>query len=214
VMKTQLADCYMKLNDYQSAKMLYEELSAQMPEDASIKQRLDQAKKSIFVSGLPAEYQSIPAAPEITRSQFAAYLSVNLEPLQKFRSESQQIAVDIIGNWAQNYIQKVVNLGIMDVYPNRTFQPNQPLTKLELAKAVSRVLEIVELSGKRSNLSNSPVDIPDVPPGNIYYSLVAKPVATGVISLDTDGRFHISRRVSGAEVLSVVNKLKTIMEPL
>jgi tetratricopeptide (TPR) repeat protein len=214
VMKTQLADCYVKLNEYQPAKTLYEELALQMPDDASIKQRLEQIKKSIFIEGLPSEYQNIPSTPEITRSQFAAYFSINLEALRKFRSEGQQIAVDIIGNWAQNYIQKVVNLGIMDVYPNRTFQPNQPLTKLDLARAVSRILEIVELSGKKQFSSNSPVDIPDVPPGHIYYSLVAKPIAAGVISLDTDGRFHLSRRVSGAEVLSVVNKLKTIMEPL
>lgn len=214
VMKTQLADCYLKLNEFQAAQTIYEELATQMPDDPSIKQHLEQIKRSIFIEGLPSEYQSIPSAPEITRSQFAAYLSINLESLQRFRSESQQIAVDIIGNWAQNYIQKVVNLGIMDVYPNRTFQPNQPLTKLELAKAVSRILEIVELSGKHPIASNSSVEIPDVPPNHIYYSLVAKPVAAGVISLDTDGRFHTSRRVSGAEVLSVVNKLKTIMEPL
>jgi tetratricopeptide (TPR) repeat protein len=214
VLKTQLAECYMKLNEYQSARTLLEELAVQMPEDASIKQRLEEVKKSMYIEGLPAEYQNIPSTPEITRSQFAAYLDINLESLQKFRSEGQQIAVDIIGNWAQNYIQKVVNLGIMDVYPNRTFQPNQPLTKLELAKAVSRILEIIELGGKHHFSSNSPVDIPDVPPSHIYYSLVAKPVAQGVISLDADGRFHLSRRVSGAEVLSVVNKLKTIMEPL
>jgi len=212
-LKNQLADCYMQLRDYSQAKMLYEELATLMPDNEQAKQRLEEARKYLFIAGLPAEYQTISTNPEITRAQFAAYLVVNLEVLQKFRSENQEIAVDIIQNWAQNYIRKVVNLGIMDVFPNRTFQPNQPISKLELAKAVSRILEIIELSGQHK-FPVTPVAIPDVPADNIYYSLMAKPVAAGVIVLDADGRFHPSRRVSGAEVISVVNKLKTIMEPL
>jgi len=211
--KNQLADCYVRLKDYSLAKSVYEELAVQMPDNKQIQQKLEEVKKSLFIAGLPSEYQAIPTTPEITRAQFAAYLVINLESLQKFRSENQQIAVDIIQHWAQNYIQKVVNLGIMDIYPNRTFQPNQPVTKLELAKAVSRILEIIELSGQHK-FPVTQVEIPDVPAGTIGYSLAAKPVAAGVIALDADGRFHASRRVSGAETMSVVNKLKTIMEPL
>jgi tetratricopeptide (TPR) repeat protein len=209
--KMQLADCYMELKEYPEAKILYEQLIAQMPGDEHVRQQLEFAKKNIFISGLPQEYQSISGTSEITRAQFAAYLVIQLESLQRFRSEDQKIAVDIIQNWAQSYIQKVVNLGIMDVFPNRTFQPNQPLTRLELARAVSRILEIAELSGKPKFPAQA--NIPDIPADNVYYSLVAKPVASGVLSLDADGRFHPSRKVSGAEAISVVNQLKSIMEP-
>jgi tetratricopeptide (TPR) repeat protein len=212
--KNQLADCLLQLEDYQQAKLLYEEIALQMPSDAAIQQRLDEIKKRIFIENLPAEYQSIPQAPEITRAQLAAYLAVNLETLQKYRSENQQIVVDIIQHWAQSYIQKMVSLGIMDVYPNRTFQPNQPVTKLELAKVASRILEIVELSGKGQFPVNPQLIIPDIPPGHLYYRLVARPLSAQVISLDGDERFHASRRVSGAEAMSVVNKLKALTESL
>ena len=212
--KSQLADCLVQLQDYLQAKMLYEEIALQMPGDTAIQQRLDEIKKRIFIENLPAEYQSIPQTPEITRAQLAAYLAVNLETLQKYRSENQQILVDIIQHWAQNYIQKVVSLGIMDVYPNRTFQPNQTVTKVELAKAASRILEIVEMSGHGQFPVNPDLIIPDIPSGHLYYRLVARPLSAQVINLDADGRFHASRRVSGAEAMSVVNKLKALTESL
>ncbi|MCI0411415.1 tetratricopeptide repeat protein [bacterium] len=212
--KNQLADCLFQLQDYQQARILYEEIALQKPGDTAIQQRLDDVKKRIFIENLPVEYQSIPNSPEITRAQLAAYLAVNLETLQKYRSENQQIVVDIIQHWAQNYIQKVVSLGIMDVYPNRTFQPSQLVTKVELAKAASRILEIVELSGQKQFPVNPDLVIPDIPPGHLYYRLVARPLSSEVISLDADGRFHASRRVSGAEAMSVVNKLKALTESL
>ena len=212
--KRNLADCFWNLNEYQEAKSLYEELLVQMPGDRSITERLEEVRKRIFIEGLPAEFQSIPAALEVTRAQFAAYLVIHLETLQKYRSENQQIVVDIIQHWAQSYIQKVVSLGIMDVYPNRTFQPNQSVTKLELAKAASRILEIIELSGHGRFPPDPNLSIPDIPVGSLYYRLVARPLTARVITLDTDGRFHASRRVSGAEAISVVNQLKRLTEPL
>ncbi len=212
--RTRLADCLLNLQEYQEAKDIYEHLALQMPGNPTVQQRLEEIRKQIFVDSLPQEYQSIPHTTEITRAQLAAYMVVNLEILQKYRSDNQQIVVDIIQHWAQSYIQKVVSLGIMDVYPNRTFQPNQPATKLELAKAISRILEIVEMSGQGKFPADPRLVIPDIPPGHLYYDLVVKPLSARIIGLDADGRFHASRRVNGAEAITVVNQLKALMEPL
>jgi tetratricopeptide (TPR) repeat protein len=212
--KRNLADCFVQLGDYQEARTIYEDLSIQIPGDREVTQRLEEIRKRLFVESLPSEFQSIQSAPEITRAQLAAYMVIYLEFLQKYRSENQQIVVDIIQHWAQSYMQKVVSLGIMDVYPNRTFQPNQPVSKLELAKAASRILEIIELSGQGKFPPDPTLSIPDIPAGHLYYRLVARPLAARVISLDADGRFHASRRVSGAEAISVVNQLRALTEPL
>jgi tetratricopeptide (TPR) repeat protein len=208
-----LATCLFNMHEYQQAKIIYERLAVQLPNNPNIKQSLDEIKKRMFVQNLPMEYQSIPQTTEMTRAQLAAYLVVNLENLQKYTSENQQIVVDIIQHWAQIYIQKVVSLGIMDVFPNRTFQPNQPVTKLELAKAASRIMEIMEMSGRKRFPVDSQVMIPDIPPGHMHFAIVAKPVGARVITLDTDGRFHAFRRVTGAEAMSVVNQLKALLEP-
>jgi len=106
-----------------------------------------------------------------------------------------------------------VNLGIIDLFPNRSFQPNLEITRLELAKAASRILEILEMNeNKTFSGTNSPVAIPDISSQNVFYPMISKTLSTGVLTLDADGRFHPSRSVSGAEVLSLVNRLKEITE--
>src|SRR5687768_16996094 len=110
--KTKLAECLMNLQEYQEARNMYEELALQMPGNAAIVQRLEEVRKKIFIENLPSEYQSIPHTAEATRSQLAAYFIINLEMLQKYRSDHQPIVVDIIQHWAQSYIQKVVTLGM------------------------------------------------------------------------------------------------------
>lgn len=212
--KLNLAECLFTLHEYEQSKTIFEELAVEMPDHPAVKESLEEIRKRLFVQNLPLEYQNIPQTTEITRAQLAAYLVINLENLQKYRSDNQQIVVDIIQHWAQSYIQKVVSLGIMDIFPNRTFQPNQPVTKLEVAKAASRIMEISEMSGRQKFPTDGQVVIPDIPPGHMYFGLVSKPVAARIISLDADGRFHSSRRVTGAEAMSVVNQLKALTESL
>jgi tetratricopeptide (TPR) repeat protein len=212
--KRQLADCYRILKQYEQALPIYETLAAAGADaqNQELQGIIDDLRKKIYVEGLPQEYQEIPNAPQITRAQFAALLAVNLEFLQKYSSSTAHILVDTIGHWAKNFILKAVNLGIMDSYPNRTFQPNQPLSRLELAKGASRILEILESNEGKRITTSSNVNISDVPGDNVYYPMIAKAVSAGVVSLDGDGGFHPNRSVSGAEALSVVNRLKQIAE--
>ena len=212
--KLNLAECLFNLHEYEQAKNIYEELALEMPNHPSVQDSLEEIRKRLFIKNLPMEYQNIPRSSEITRAQLAAYLVINVESLQKYRTDNQQIVVDIIQHWAQSYIQKVVSLGIMDVFPNRTFQPNQAVTKLELAKAASRIIEIIEMSGGKKFPADGELVIPDIPPGHMHFGIVAKPVASRIISLDADGRFHSNRRVAGAEAMSVVNQLKALTESL
>ena len=210
--KRQLADCYRTLKQYEQALALYETLAGSGAESQELQGIIEKLKKDIYVGNLPQEYQDIPNTVQLTRAQFAALLAVNLEFLQKYSSSTSSILVDTIGHWAKNFILKAVNLGIMDSYPNRTFQPDQALSRLELAKAASRILEILELNEGKKITASGHVSITDVPGDNVYYPMIAKAVSAGVVSLDGDGGFHPNRSVSGAEALSVVNRLKQIAE--
>jgi tetratricopeptide (TPR) repeat protein len=209
--KEQLAQCLVELEEHQQALNLYEELLAAEPDNPRIKKQIETLKKTIYVRNLPSEYQAIPRTDQITRSQFASYLMLHLEFLQSYRTSESKIIVDSIHHWAQSYIQQTVNLGLIDLFPNRTFQPNLPITRLELAKAASRVLEILQSTGSKS-IPSGEVVVPDVSSGNVYYPIVAKSISAGVLSLDADGRFHGSRPVSGAEIISTVNRLKSLAE--
>ena len=211
--KLQMADCLTEMQEYNQAVSVYEELSAQHPDDNEIRAKLEAARKRVFVQSLPEEYQEIPKAAEITRAQFAALVMVNLEFLQNYSSGTSQILVDTINHWAKNFILKAVDLGVMDPYPNRTFQPDEPLTRLELAKGASRILEIVESNARKEiPAQENPASIPDVPSSNVYYKMIAKAVSAGLLTVDGDGNFHPSRTVSGAEALSLINQIKRIAE--
>ncbi len=211
--KRPLASCLVDLKEYEQALTVLQDLAALEPQDTETRQQIEKVKKLIFVTGLPDEFQSIPATEQINRGQLAALLLVNLEVLQSYRTSESQIIVDSINHWAQNFIRKAVDLGIFDLYPNRTFQPAQPVTRLELAKAVSRILEILEIAeGKKPELDGESVVIPDIAAGSVTYAMVSRALSGGVMSPDTDGRFHPGRPVTGAEAISVVNRLKSLVE--
>ena len=204
----QLADCLLEIQQLDRALILYQKLLVMQPQNQEVKGKMEAIRKQIFVRNLPDEYQQIPTASEISRSQFASYLMVNLDFLERYTSGETKIIVDTLDHWAHPYILKTVNLGIIDLFPNRSFQPNLAITRLELAKAVSRILEILEVPGN----AQFTVSVPDVSENNVYYPMIALAISAGVLSLDADGRFHPSRAVSGAEVISIVSQLKILAE--
>lgn len=207
------ADCLYDLEDYQRALAIYEKVQSIAP-DPAVESSLQKTRKRIEFLAMPREYQDISRTGEINRSQLAALMMTNLEFLQKYSSEESIIVVDIFDHWAKSYIRQAVNLGLMEVYPNRTFQPWRAITKLELTRAAYRALQILE-TGEGKTLP--PVDetlqfIPDVSDSNINHTMIVKSISSGAVSLDADGRFHINRTVSGAEAMSMVNRLRVLSE--
>ena len=51
------------------------------------------------------------------------------------------VITDIRGNWAAPWILAVTRAGVMDAFPNHTFQPRRVVRRADLAQAVSRVLD-------------------------------------------------------------------------
>ena len=211
-LKLPLADCLADLGRNEDALEIYNDLSAAHPEDSDLQAKVKSTQRAIAMSQLPEEFQQISTSAEISRAQLAALLVTNLDVLEKYNPPSTQIIVDILNHWAAPFIQKMVELQIMDLFPNRTFEPSQPLTKVELAKAGNRILEILANEGKTIPENQQATEIPDVPISNIYYPMISKVLSAGVLTLDADGRFHPSRPVSGAEALSMVNHLKSLSE--
>lgn len=209
-----LADCLAEAGEQEQALNLYQKLQAERPEDTAIRNKIENVQKDLAFESMPEEFQGISSAERINRAQLAALLVTNLEFLQKYAASRSQIITDTLNHWAHNYIRKVVDLAMMDLFPNRTFQPNRAITKLELARAASRVLEILERNEGRTLPASGqqPELIPDISGGHVYYAMVAKALSAGVVSLDADGSFHPGRPVSGAEAMSMVNRLKILSE--
>lgn len=209
--KRKLAGCMESLRDYEKALTLYQSIFAEEPPGPEERQKIETLQKLIAVKRLPEEFHSIPSTGQITRGQLAALIMVNLEFLSKYKSLNSSIIVDTFDYWGKNFVQKTVDLGIMDIYPNRTFQPNIPISKLELAKAASRLLEILE-TNEGVQVQKMEIEIPDVSKRNVYYRMLEQALSAELLSLDTDGNFHPARNVSGAEAISMVNRVQAIEE--
>jgi tetratricopeptide (TPR) repeat protein len=205
-------ECLSESQEYEKALAAYRK-AQQLKPDPNTEERIADTQKILSFNAMPEEYRNIGQTSEINRAQFAALIFTNLKFLGKYGTSNSVIIVDVFDHWAKTYIQKAVDTGMMEVFPNRTFQPSRWISKIELARAAARILEILETNeGKKIPVAQNDLSIEDVPDGNIYHAMVMKTLTAGVLSLDTDGRFHLNRAVSGAEAQSVVNRLKVLSE--
>ena len=171
----------------------------------------------------------IGLADQISRAELAVLLLEELKIdvlIQKrgtdrgessFRSPDHQsgsvpIAADIDHSWAKPWIEEILALGVpgLELFPDQTFQPNQPLTRANYAMVNQGVL--VLLSGDRTlptRYIGEPSRFPDVR-GDFYaYNAIALSTERGFMSADKrTGQFYPERNVSGAEALLTIRELQ------
>ena len=121
---------------------------------------------------MPAEYRSIESSPAVTRGQLAALFAVQLEPLlSSARNVNAIVITDTRGHWASPYILTAARAGVMEVYPNHTFQPDAVVRRADMARAVSRVLELIAQRNPQLAAAwrASQRKFPDLGPGHLSY---------------------------------------------
>ncbi len=163
-------------------------------------------------AALPAEVRAIPQSPAITRGELAALLGIRLEPLLRPAASRQEVVTDVRNHWAGPWIAMVLNAGVLDAFENHTFQPQSRIRRADLATAVSRVVGLIarRRPDLRQKMSERP-RVADMSTTHLDYPAVATAVSTGVLSL-TDGRFQVSRQVSGAEAIEAVSRLQMLAD--
>jgi tetratricopeptide (TPR) repeat protein len=177
------------------------------PSDA-LKQRLNRLRERAQTSGLPPEYAAIPRLPQATRGDVAALVGVRLRAvLAAAVARPAAVATDVRGHWASRWIVEVIRAGVMDVFPNHTFQPNAVLRRSDLAVAVSRLLALMGTNPSRADRNR--VNMADVGASHLGYDDISAAVAAGVLSLDS-GSFRPSRAVTGQEAADAVSRLERL----
>jgi len=205
-----LVDALEKRGDVDGAIQALERAYALEPSD-TLKQRLDRMRKRTEVSGLPAEYDAIGRLPQVARGDLAALLGVRLRNvITANRNRSSVVATDIRGHWASTWIVSVTRAGLMDVFPNHTFQPGAVVRRADLAQVVSRALTISGAAVSRPPRGRVPIG--DVGVDHLLYPEISFAVAGGVLPLE-GGLFRPSRVVSGQEAIDVVQRLERLTAP-
>lgn len=207
-----LGEIYEAQGDYGKAVDAYVAASALEPGDA-LDAKIEELRERAAFAAMPEEYKTIETAPAITRAQLAALFGVRLDALLKSAPRTNAAVItDMRGNWAAPWILSVTRAGIMEVYPNHTFQPNAAVRRGDLAQAASRTLSLIAAGNPRvaATLRNARGRFPDVPEAHLSYSAVAAAVGAGVMTVTPDGTFQLARPVTGAEAVAAIGKLEEL----
>jgi len=147
-------------------------------------------------------FREIQAAPSVTRERVAAII-VRYFPQVTERPKTPQIVTDIETAWARSEIQTVVDLGLMDTFPNHTFDPSVLVTRGDFATTLARLIQVLGLSP----ITVAPIATPDVASTNAQYPDIQLVLGRGLMMLQDSGGFGISGDISGQDAIRAAERL-------
>jgi len=161
---------------------------------------------------VPGEVRDIEGRRQLTRGDLAALLGVRFEPLLRGVPPVQLVITDLRDDWSRPWITTVTGAGVMEPYPNHTFQPSAPAVRADFAAAAWRLLALAAPArpALRPFLQARP-PIADVSQTHPLYAAAASAVASGAMPLLDGGRFDAARALSGADAAAAVRRLRTLM---
>ena len=115
----------------------------------------------------------------ITRAEFATIAVRFFEATY----EGENLFPDIAGHWAQDYINEAANAGIVDGYPDGTFQPQQLITRAEAMTMVNRT---IDRHPHEDHLLDDMIVWPDNPETAWYYEQVQEATNSHEYTMNTD----------------------------
>ena len=202
-----LADLFVKQNKLDDAEAQRKTAAALLPRRTDIVRNTPGAK-SDDLDDLGrwgrdiGVFREIQAAPAVTRERVAAII-VRYFPQVMERPQIPQIVTDIETSWARSEIQTVTDLGLMDTFPNHTFDPLASVTRGDFATALVRLTQVLGLSP----VTSPPIPTPDVAPTNTQYPDIQLVLGRGLMTLQDSGVFGISDDVSGQDAIRAAERL-------
>ena len=141
-----------------------------------------------LVTGLlsPLGSGAVSAAPSVNTQQSVA--TGNLKAFTDVKAD----------HWAARSVQRWSDTGIIGGYGDGTFRPNNQVTKAEFAVIINRIFNY------KAEASALPSDAAG---GHWFSSDIAKGLAAGYLSADSDNRIYPSARLSRAEVAVALQKI-------
>jgi Flp pilus assembly protein TadD len=187
--------------EFARALEVYTRVLAHGPGDEEARAGQQRAREGLESLAMPEEYRAIPEAPRVTRADLAALISVRVQALRRAGAGEPRVAVDISGSWARDQVARVLALGIMDVYPNHTFQPGAIVRRVDLARAAARTLDILRWPAAAVQPPS------DMSRAHLDFGVVERVLAAGLMGLTPTGSFEPWRPVSGREAIDVVDAI-------
>lgn len=111
----------------------------------------------------------------------------------------QNTFTDIQGHWAETHIQKAVNLGMIEGYPDGRFQPNKPINRIEFTAMLVRALKLDGDGASLHFTDQSPNQIPAWAERELSLAL-----EKGLVTGYSDGSFRPNQWISRVEMTAMI----------
>jgi len=198
-------------SEWAKAADAYAAANAVEPSDA-VAARIALIREKAAFEAMPPEYRTIETSPTVTRAQLAALLGTRLGDLLRRAAVTPVVVTDGRSNWAAPWIQSVTRAGVMEPFPNHTFQPNTIVSRGDLAQAVSRVLALIGAEKPRlaAKWREPRPKFADIGSAHPMYPVAARAVSSGVMAALDGETFRLTRPATGAEARDAVSKLEAL----
>jgi tetratricopeptide (TPR) repeat protein len=198
-------------SEWAKAADAYAAANAVEPSD-SVAARIGLMREKAAFEAMPPEYRTIETSPTVTRAQLAALLGTRLGDLLRRAAVIPVVVTDGRGNWAAPWIQSVTRAGVMEPFPNHTFQPTTVVSRGDLAQTVSRVLSLIAAEKPRlaAKWREPRPKFADIGPAHPMYPAAARAVSSGVMAAADGDTFRLTRPATGTEARDAVSKLEAL----
>jgi tetratricopeptide (TPR) repeat protein len=153
-------------------------------------------------------FQSIETTVSLTREQLAAIIIRYFPQVTEFQQDPQ-ILTDIQNSWASPEIRAVVGVGLIDAFPNHTFQPTGQVSRADLIVSLARLYRLLGLSSESGGLS--PVAVPGIVPDSDLYRDIQLVLGRNMLTMDESGGFSIDVLASGEDAIHGVERLLELL---
>ncbi|HPM59108.1 MAG TPA: tetratricopeptide repeat protein [bacterium] len=120
---------------------------------------------------------------------------------------------DIDNHWAKSWISEIIAARGMELFPDRTFRPDEKITRVDYAMLLQNIL--IMATGDESLATRyigQPSRFPDVNPTHYAYNAVCLMVDRGIMKADKmTGAFDLKSHVSGADALLIIRDFQNAM---
>jgi hypothetical protein len=159
---------------------------------------------------LPDEMTPLSDVRVLTRAGLAVLLMAKI-PTEQLSIETRlPIVVDVSDHWARKEVLSAVRLGLMTVFANHRFQPDQPVTRGEMAQVLAR---LVDVRGGVLVRHPVPQGLPaDLPGDHLYSPAVVRVLEAGLMELDASGRFSVAAELSGIQGLMYLQEMRKLLK--
>ena len=210
-----LGDILEQSGDLEGALNAYSSALA-LESDPSVEEKRSALRGRVELAALPEQYRAIEASAQATRADLAALIAIRLPGLlQAAPVRDVSVLTDIRGHWAERYIAPVARAGIIEAFPNHTFQPRTMLRRVDLAQATAHLL--TQLAASQPSAAQSWIGargrFSDMNAGHLAYPAASMAVAAGVMQPTADGAFQPTRAVTGAEASAAIERVRALAGP-